>query len=328
MDVFYQNGIKYTALQPHTVEPKSELFARQVDYFDRVCRTVAGMRKMRVASIGARTGPFKTVRIDELTLQKYGISMETFDLSGIIANMAKVNNHEINEKYHLLDATSDWSAVPAKAKENLARLSVVLDRIIDEYQLDAIAMRCWLELQEQAGISPCVLLGILNEQGKVASCEVDVGSAVMMYALKLATGSPAACLDWNNNYGDDENKCILFHCGPVPMSLMTGRGKITDHSILANAVGPGLAFGCTVGNLATHNGEIDCYLGQGEFTCDPVPSDFFGCAGVAKIHRLQDVLLQIGRRGHRHHVGLAEGNAAQPMNEALGYYLGYQTAMV
>ena len=93
-------------------------------------------------------------------------------------------------------------------------------------------MRCWLELEQQAGISPCVLLGEMNDRGKIASCEVDVGSAVTMYALKLATGTPSACLDWNNNYGDEDDKCILFHCGPVPMSLMTQRGKIEDHAFL------------------------------------------------------------------------------------------------
>lgn len=42
-----------------------------------------------------------------------------------------------------------------------------------------------------------------------------------MRALSLASSLPSACLDWNNNYGDDENKVILFHCGPVAQTLMT-----------------------------------------------------------------------------------------------------------
>jgi DNA-binding transcriptional LysR family regulator len=41
-----------------------------------------------------------------------------------------------------------------------------------------------------------------------------------MQALALASDGPATCLDWNNNYADEEDKCILFHCGPVPADLM------------------------------------------------------------------------------------------------------------
>jgi L-fucose isomerase-like protein len=166
---------------------------------------------------------------------------------------------------------------------------------------------------------------------------VDVGNAIAMHALKLACGKPATCLDWNNNYGDDENKCILFHCGPVPASMMTGKGKIEDHAILANAVGKGCAFGCNVGRIApmpmtfssltTQNGRLNVYLGEGEFTADPVPADFFGCAGVAKIDNLQDVLLHIGRLGHRHHVSVAGGKVAAPIAEAMSYYLGYDVTL-
>jgi len=38
MDVFNQNGLKFTALKPHVVSPTSERFKANVDHFDRVCR--------------------------------------------------------------------------------------------------------------------------------------------------------------------------------------------------------------------------------------------------------------------------------------------------
>jgi L-fucose isomerase-like protein len=116
--------------------------------------------------------------------------------------------------------------VPDKALDSIVRLGVTLDKLVDECQLDALAVRCWTEMQTQLGISPCVLMGALNDKGVASSCEVDVGNAVAMRALSLASREPAACLDWNNNYADDDDKCILFHCGPVPASLMTGKGQI------------------------------------------------------------------------------------------------------
>jgi L-fucose isomerase-like protein len=81
MDVFQQYRVKFTALKPHTVDPNSVRFKQNIDYFDRVCRVVKGMKGMVVGALGARTTPFKTVRIDEVALQRHGITVETLDMS-------------------------------------------------------------------------------------------------------------------------------------------------------------------------------------------------------------------------------------------------------
>ena len=85
---------------------------------------------------------------------------------------------------------------------------------MDESKLDAIAIRCWTELQK-LNISPCVLLGEMNNRRVSSACEVDIGNAVMMHALTWLP-TPPRPLDWNNNYADEEDNCILFHCGPCP----------------------------------------------------------------------------------------------------------------
>ena len=212
------------------------------------------------------------------------------------------------------------------------------DGLVEECSLDAVALRCWIELQQQLCISPCVLLSEMNDRGIVTACEVDVGNAVTMFALSRASGGPATCLDWNNNYGDEDNKCILFHCGPVPASMMTGKGKITDHAILLNAVGKGCSYGCntgriaptdmTFGSLLTENGDLKFYLGQGRITDDPIAADFFGCAGVAEIEDLQDVLQTIGYMGHRHHTSVTPGHVLDPVAEALSKYIGGEVTLV
>jgi L-fucose isomerase-like protein len=339
MDVFCQYGVKFTALKPHVVSPSSDRFKANVDYFDRVCRVVTGMKGMVVGAIGARTTAFKTVRIDEVALQRHGITMETLDLSGVFARMKAVKSSDetYKAKAETLTGYTSWEGVPEEAFDNIVRLGVVLDAIIEEYQMDAIALRCWIELQEQLGISACVLLGELNNHGVPAACEVDVGNAIAMYALHLASGEPATCLDWNNNYGEEDDKCILFHCGPVPKGLMTDRGRIVDHAILANAVGEGCSYGCHVGRIApgdftfgstlTDSGRLRFYLGQGRFTEDKIPEEFFGCAGVAEIEKLQDVLLHVGYSGHRHHVSLTPGLVQAPVREALEHYLGFEVAI-
>ncbi len=336
MDVFYQYGVRFTALKPHVVSPLSPAFQANIDYFDRLCRVVNGMRSMVVGAIGARTTPFKTVRVDEVALQRHGITVETLDFSEIIDRVRSLpaSGEVYRQKVELLQGYTSWDGVPHQAFENIVRLGVVLDQVIDEYQMDAVAIRCWIELQKQLGISACVLMGEMNGRGVPSACEVDVCNAVAMYALQLASGQPAACLDWNNNYGDAEDKCILFHCGPVPKVLMTDAGRISDHSILATSVGKGCGYGCHVGRIAaqpftfgsliTDAGAVRMYVGEGSFTSDPVPPDFFGCAGVTQIKGLQDVLLHIGRNGYRHHLSLTPGKVQEPLREALEHYLGFE----
>jgi L-fucose isomerase-like protein len=339
MDVFAQNDILYTALKPHTVSPSSDTFAAHVDYFDRVCRVVKGMDDLVVGAIGARTTAFKTVRIDELALQKNGITLETFDLSDVFARMDSVGESDAayKSKAERLRGYSDFSKAPADVFAKLVKLGVIIDAFVEENNLDAIAVRCWVEMQKYLGISPCVLLSEMNDRGLVASCEVDVGNAVAMYALSKASGDVAACLDWNNNYGDDEDKCILFHCGPVPQSMMTGKGCVTGHAILDNVPEITSSYGCNVGrikptpftfsSMLTLDGTLQFYVGEGEFTADPIPDDFFGCAGVAQIESLQDVLLDIGMQGHRHHVSVTPGTVGAAVCEALEYYLGYDVSV-
>jgi L-fucose isomerase-like protein len=339
MDVFRQYGVKFTALRPHTVKPGTDRFRANVDEFDRVCRVVNGLRGLVVGAIGARTTPFKTVRIDEVALQRHGITVETFDLSDIFLRMRAVKPETTAyvEKSRVLQEFSSWEGVPDRAFENIVRLGVTLDQLAQEAKLDALAIRCWTEMQLQMGISPCVAMGVLNDAGTAAACEVDIGNAVAMKALHYASYEPAGLLDWNNNYNDEDDKCILFHCGPMPASLMAGPGHVIDHLILMNSVGEGNGYGCnagrikpmdfTFGSLMTDEGKVKMYVGEGSFTRDPVPDNFFGVAGVAAIRNLQDVLLHVGVQGHRHHVSITPGCVQAPLKEALGHYLNFEVAL-
>ncbi len=188
------------------------------------------------------------MRIDELALQRHGITVETLDMAEVIGRVKAMNGSSAyRDKAQQLRETAAWDGVPERAFDHIAELGVVLDEIIDQYQMDAVAIRCWLDLQQQLGISPCVVLGTLNDQGTGGACEVDLGSAVALRALHLASGEAATCLDWNNNFEDEDDKCILFHCGPVPASLMAQPGRIADHAILINTIGEGLSYGCNVG---------------------------------------------------------------------------------
>jgi len=334
-DVFTQYGIPFTVMKPHVVHPLSAAFAQNLKDFAAVCRVVNGMKRFTIGCIGARTTAFKTTRFDEIALQKYGITVESFDLSELVF---KVNGKSDDEpavlaKIARLQAYTDCSGVPAANMLTLAKISVVIDEYIEEYHLDALSLRCWNEMETILRVCPCVLLSELNDRGIAASCEIDLCSAITMRAMLLASEQPTAVLDWNNNYGDDENKVILFHCGPVAQSLMTAKGTVTEHKMFAKG-DPGSGWGSnegrikampiTISNCQTKDGKLIVYASQGRFTDDPIEDEFFGCGGVAEIPDLQNKLIKLARGGFKHHTSIGVGYMKDVLLEAFNVYLGYE----
>lgn len=333
-DVFYQYNIPFTVMKPHVVHPLSAAFRKNLDDFAAICRVVKGMKRFNLGCIGARTTAFKTVRFDEVALQRYGINVESFDLSELIFKVQNKRDDDpaVLAREKRLEAYTDFTRVPEKNKLTLAKISVVIDEYIEEYRLDAISLRCWNEMETILRVCPCVLLSELNDRGVVASCEIDLTSAITMRAMALASGKPTACLDWNNNYGDDENKVILFHCGPVAQSLMAERGHVTEHKMFAKN-DPGSGWGTNEGRIAlfdmtfsncfTENGRLKVYVSEAKFTGEPIEESYFGCGGVAEIPDLQNKLLRLARGGFKHHTTVGIGHMKSVLEEAFSTYLKY-----
>ncbi len=334
-DVFYQYKIPFTVMKPHVVHPSSRAFAQNLKDFAAICRVVKGMRRFNLGCIGARTTAFKTVRFDEVTLQRYGINVESFDLSELIdfVNRKADDDKEVLAKVKRLENYADFTKVPQKNKLTLAKISVVIDEYIENYRLDALTLRCWNEMETILRVCPCVLISELNDRGITCSCEIDLTSAITMRAMALASQKPTACLDWNNNYGDDENKVILFHCGPVAQSLMEGNGTVTEHKMFAKG-DPGSGWGTnegriramdmTISNGFTEDGKLKVYASEARFTGEPIEKSFFGCGGVAEIPDLQNKLIRLAKGGFKHHTTVGVGHLKYVLKEAFGTYLNYE----
>lgn len=329
-DVLNQYQIPYTIYAPHCVHPLSEEFQQNLRDFAAVCRVVNGMRHFTVGAFGARTTRFKTIRYDEMALEKYGITVETIDLAEMFDKIRalKDDDQAVTQKRKVLTDYVNCSAIKPESVVKLAKLSVVIDWYIETYNMQAFAFRCWPELGDQLGISVCPLMSYYNNIGIPASCEVDICTAISMYAIQLASEEPTMCLDWNNNYGDEKDKCIIFHCGPVPKALM----KPGEACVVPNQLN-NLSEGCYVGDIdsfamtysgcKTENGVLSFYVDEGEMTDDPIDSTFFGAKGVAHIPNLPNKLLVMGRNSFRHHLAVGRGRVAAAIREAFTYYLHY-----
>ena len=334
-DNLRQAGIPYTLTRTHTTPVASAEFKKELDDFASVCRIVKGLKNARLGAIGARTGAFNTVRFSEKILELAGISTETIDLSEILGRVGQLADNDKNVKRKLGDIQQYTSTkeIPAESLLKMAKFGYVIDRWVKDNELNGTAIQCWTSLEEFFGIVPCTLMSMMSESLLPSACEVDVTGLLAMYILQLASGTPSALLDWNNNYADQPDKCVLFHCSNLPKSFFKS-ANMDYQEIIAGSVGKENTYGTMVGRIAAGNatfcrtstddaaGVISAYVGEGEFTNDKL--DTFGGYGVMKIANLQNLMQFICRMGFEHHVAMNMSQKGDSIAEAIGNYLGWE----
>jgi L-fucose isomerase-like protein len=331
-----QYGIPYSLTSLHTEAPGSPEFAKDLEWFAAVCRVANGMRNLRVGAIGARPTAFNTVRYSEKILEANGISIETLDLSEVLGRIERMKDSDDRAQAKLGEirkyvTTSD---VPAAALMKMAKLGAVIDEWMKATEVQVSAVQCWTSLEENLGVVPCTVMSMMSNELLSSACEVDICGVIAMHALRLASGTPSALLDWNNNYGTDPNKAVCFHCSNLPKHFFR-EVKMDYQAIIAGTVGKENTYGTCTGlvkagamsfaRFSTDDtaGRMRGYVGEGRFTDDPLET--FGGAGVVEIPRLQHLLHYICENGFEHHVAANLATVAAPLEEAATRYLGWDT---
>jgi len=330
-----QYQIPYSLTTLHTVSPDSADFQKDLSWFSAVCRVANGLRNLRLGSIGARPTAFNTVRYSEKLLEAQGISVETIDLSEIFGRIARLKDSDatVESKLSEIRKYVTTGGVPESALIKMAKLGAVIDGWMKATDVKVSAVQCWTSMEEYFGVVPCTIMSMMSNNLIPSACEVDVCGTISMYALALASETPSALLDWNNNYGDDPNKAVCFHCSNLPKHFFQDV-RMDFQEIIAGTVGKENTFGTCVGRVkpgamsfarfSTDDtaGIVRGYSGEGAFTNDPLNT--FGGAGVVEIPRLQNLLHYICENGFEHHVAANFSTVADAVHEAATRYLGWQ----
>lgn len=330
-----QAGIKFSLTGHHTVRPSAESFRKDLAKFVAVCRVVNGLRGARLGAVGARPGAFNTVRYSEKLLERNGISVTTVDLSEFLGQSERMTAEDQDVKAKMAEI-GDYAAtggVPREALVQMAKLGVIIGNWMQENSLDATAIQCWTSMQQNFGCNVCTMMSMMSEGFMPSACEVDVTGVLTMYAMQLASGSPSALVDWNNNYADDENKCVLFHCGNWAKSFLPDI-KISTAPILGTIVGEEKTYGAldgrtpagplTYGRLTTDDcgGRIRAYIGHGRLTSDALET--FGNRAVVHVEGLQELMRYVCANGFEHHVVMNQSHTADVLEEAFDNYFGWE----
>lgn len=333
-----QRGIKFTLTSTHTCKIDSEVFTRDIEYFAGVCRVVTGLRGARIAAIGCRPNAFNTVRYSEKILQKNGITICTEDMANIIAAASAMDENSERVQKKLSEIKAYGTILSCIEKEKIvkqAKLCLALEDCVDRYDCVASAVECWDAIQNSYGCATCLSMSMMGEQGKPSACEMDVMGAVTMYAMNLASQTPSAYMDWNNNVDDDRDCCITLHCSNFPKSFFKKDNiEISNLDVLSTTIGAEKCFGAckaqvaggpmTFGKITTDdlNGVMKMYVGRGEFLDTPVNTK--GGVAMCRVQGLQNMLKYICKNGYEHHVAMCRGDLTAILTEAFSNYFGIE----
>ena len=333
----YQYGIPYTLTARHTCPVDSEEFHADVERFARVCAVVKALRTARIAQLGARVTPFRTVRYSEKLLQQAGISVITEDMSEIFADAWLMQDDDPRVLAREAEIRAYGNICPGIAREKVlkqAKLSLTIDQWMADHECVASAVQCWDSVEANYGCAACLSMSMMSSRGLPSACETDVMGAVSLLALLKASGVAPVYQDWDNNYGGDTDRCVNVHCSNYPAAAFREKPEIANLDILATTLGTEYSFGALKGRVRPdkmtflkvstddRRGVIQCYLGQGEFTDDPLET--FGGVAVCHVKNLDGLMHYVAKNGFEHHVAIVQAECADILEEALGNYLGWE----
>src|SRR6267154_3965687 len=264
-----------------------------------------------------------------------GISVETLDLSEVLGRISRIKDTDdvVVQKLSAIQKYVTTSGIPQAALLKMAKLGAVVDEWMRTTNVHISAVQCWTALEDNLGVVPCTVMSMMSDSLLSSACEVDVCGVLALHALQLASETPSALLDWNNNYGNDPNKAVCFHCSNLPKHFFKDV-QMDFQAIIAGTVGKENTFGTCVGRVKSGAmsfarfstddtaGVMRGYVGEGAFTNDPLNT--FGGAGVVEIPELQGLLRYICENGFEHHVAANFSTVASATHEAVTRYLGWQ----
>ncbi len=334
-----QYNIPFSLTTLHTVAPTHATFQNDLTKFAAMCRVTSSLRGLRIGALGARPAAFNTVRYSEKILENYGISVDTLDLYELFGwvNALSTDDPAVQTKLQAIEAYVNTANTPTQALDKMAKFGVAVDRWMSDNQLHASSIQCWTAMEEFFGVVPCTLMSMMSNDLIPSACEVDTMGALAMYVLAKASQLPSALVDWNNNYGEDPDKGVIFHCSNLPKDIfkqdIENAPSMYYQEIIAGTVGAENTYGTIYGRIEEKpftylrastddsTGQLRAYVGQGEFTDDPLLT--FGGYGVVKVPNLQGLLHYICEHGYEHHVSVNPSRVAGAVAEALSKYQGW-----
>jgi len=308
------------------VFPEDEEFVKSMDTFIRVISIYRKFIGARIGLIGPRPERFETVTFNEVAMaKKFKQRVVHITLLEVIRKASKLSDNDPRVEAIVKEVSkyADLSKISREALLKIAKLEVVLRKIVSEKKLSGLGFRCWTDIQRYYGISPCHVLGRLTQSGIMSSCEVDIYGALSMMIQYMASleSTPPFFIDWTIRHPSKPNVFLAWHCGNMPPTLCSGRCSLLYHSIMYRDVGIENAQGTfegrlkpgvvTIVRLVEYNGEFKLFVTKGKALEEEGP--FRGSWVWVEVKDLNKIYRTLIEEGFVHHASMIYGDYVEPI---------------
>src|SRR5207248_1784990 len=325
---------KYGAVETREESRRcAELFKKNAGRIDGIIVTLPNFGEERAIADSLRLADLRVPVLIQATPDDPKKMTIAFRRDSFCGKMSACNNlRQYGIPYSITTLHTEAPDSPEFAKD-LQWFAAVIDQWMSKTEVQISAVQCWTSLEENFGVVPCTVMSMMSEQLLSSACEVDIAGVLGMHALQLASGTPSALLDWNNNYGKNPDKAVCFHCANLPKHFFRSF-KMDFQEIIAGTVGKANTYGTVVGlikpekmsfarfSTSDTEGKMRGYVGEGRFTDDALNT--FGGAGVVEIPKMQKLLHYICENGFEQHVAANLSSVAPAVHEAATRYLGWE----
>ncbi len=200
---------------------KSEELGGLVKSYCNVLACAKSIRNTKVGLIGGRVPGFYTSNFNELRLRtELGSAVEIIDLVEIVETARKITGElAIAGLAKVKESAAETCCVSDEELAKAGKLYQAFIQVKEKYNLDDLAIRCWPEFPDYYDIAPCAVIGMLNNDGIVSSCEGDVYGALTMAMQKHLSGGGAPFFVDLISFDYGDNTGVVWHCGAAPKCL-------------------------------------------------------------------------------------------------------------
>lgn len=184
---------------------------------------MGSLSRQTMLTIGEVPDGFFFSEVTQEQLAPLGIKVKKLPLAEVFTTAQLLADEAV-----LADAEVIQAKIAGVKSDNIetktsAKLLHTVRNYVRQEGIGLVATRCWPDYFVQAGVAPCSVVSLLNDEGIPASCERDVLGAVSMFLLSTLSGQPAYLGDLVH-LDEVQNTLTFWHCGSGAPTLAGREG--------------------------------------------------------------------------------------------------------
>ncbi|OYT50970.1 MAG: hypothetical protein B6U73_02850 [Desulfurococcales archaeon ex4484_204] len=233
--------IRYEGLPAHLLMFGDRGFRESLEVFLRASRAYSGVRGSRVVLVG-EPSPWLIYSNEQLgALRKLlNLKFVRVGVDEVVNDAARVSEGEVGEALRRFRG-ADMVGVGVEDVARAVKVYVALRRVLNRAGARVLTIRCFDMLDY--GLTACLALSMLNDEGFTAGCEGDVPSAVTMALLSGVSSRPSFM---GNIAWVEGGEVLVAHCTVATKLVANYRLRTHFESGLGVGVEGSLPKGSTV----------------------------------------------------------------------------------